>query len=47
MRVVAATGKLVGDLEATADGANNVALTDVMWGVSGIDSARTAEVLFK
>lgn len=47
MRVVAATGKLVGDLEATADGVNNVALTNVMWGTSGVDSARTAEVLFK
>lgn len=47
MRVVAATGKAVGDLEATADGSNNVALTNVMWGVSGVDSAKTAEVLFK
>lgn len=47
MRVAADTGKAIGDLEATADGSDNVALTNVMWGVSGVDSARTAEVLFK
>jgi hypothetical protein len=47
MRVVAATGKAVGDFEATADGANNVALTGVVWGSSDIDSAKTALILFK
>lgn len=47
MRVVADSPALVGDLEATADGSDNVALTKVVWGVSGKDSASTAEVLFK
>lgn len=47
MRVVPAAGKLVGDLEATADGTDNVALKNVMWGLSGIDGAKTAQILFK
>lgn len=44
MRVVAATGKAVGDLEATADGTDNVALTGVTWGVSGKDSSNVTEI---
>lgn len=47
MRVVAATGKAVGDLEATADGANNVALTGVTWAIDGKDSSNIAEIRIK
>lgn len=32
VRIVAETGKEIGDLEATADDANNVALTNAQWG---------------
>lgn len=44
MRVVAATGKAVGDLEATADGVNNVALTGVTWAVDGKDASNVTEI---
>jgi hypothetical protein len=44
MRVVAATGKAVGDFEATADGSNNVALTGVTWAVDGKDSSNVTEI---
>lgn len=44
MRVTAATGKAVGDLEATADGSNNVALTGVTWGVDGKDASNVTEI---
>lgn len=47
MRVVADTGKLVGDLEATADGANNVALSGVEWAVSGKDANNITELYVK
>ena len=44
MRVTAATGKAVGDFEATADGANNVALTRATWAVDGKDANNVAEI---
>jgi len=44
MRVVAATGKAIGDLEATADGSNNVALTNVIWAAAGKDSNNVAVI---
>lgn len=44
MRVVAATGKAIGDLEATADSTNNVALTGVTWGVDGKDASNVTEI---
>lgn len=47
MRVVAAAGKAIGDLEATADGANNVALTGVVWNSDGKDSSNVAEIKIK
>lgn len=47
MRVVAATGKVVGDFEATADGVNNVALTGVVWGVDGKDASNITEIRIK
>lgn len=47
MRVVAASGKAIGDLEATADGVNNVALTGVVWASDGRDSSNNAEICIK
>ena len=47
MRVVAAAGKAIGDLEATADGANSVALTGVAWASDGKDSSNVAELKIK
>lgn len=44
MRVVAATGKAIGDLEATADSTNSVALTGVTWAVDGKDASNVAEI---
>lgn len=44
MRVVAASGKFVGDLEATADGSNNVALANCEWAINGLDSNKVTEV---
>ncbi len=44
MRVTAATGKAVGDLEATADGSNNVALTNCFWHTAGKDADNVATV---
>lgn len=44
MRVTAATGKAVGDLEATADGANSVALPGVTWAVDGKDASNVTEI---
>lgn len=47
MRVVADTGKFVGDLEATADGSNNVALAGVEWATNGKDASNIAEIYIK
>jgi len=47
MRVTADTGKLVGDLEATADGVANVALVGVTWAIDGKDSSNVTEIRIK
>ena len=44
MRVTAATGKAVGDLEATSDTTLNVALTKATWAVDGKDANNVAEI---
>ena len=44
MRVTAATGKNVGDFEATADGANSVALPGVIWATDGVGNNNIAEI---
>lgn len=44
MRVTAATGKLVGDFETTADSGACVALSGVTWAVDGKDASNTAEI---
>ncbi len=47
MRVTAATGKLVGDLEATSDTTLSVALVGVTWATDGKDSGNVAEIRIK
>lgn len=47
MRVIAASGKRIGDLEATADGSNNVALTGVEWALPGKDANNIAEIFIR
>jgi len=47
MRVVADTGKAIGDFEATSDTTNSVALTGVVWASDGKDSDSTAEIRIK
>lgn len=44
VRIVAAAGKEIGDFEATADGSNNVALTNTVWAANGVDANLTAEI---
>lgn len=44
VRVVAASGKFVGDFEATADSTNNVALVGVTWATDGKDASNNAEI---
>ena len=44
VRVVAATGKAIGDFEAIADGVNNVALTDAVWAIDGKDGDNITEI---
>jgi hypothetical protein len=44
MRVVAASGKAIGDLEASSDSNNSVALTGVTWAVDGKDASNVAEI---
>ena len=39
VRTVAASGKAIGDFEATTDSGNNVALTNVVWASNGKDTA--------
>ncbi len=46
-RVVAATGKAIGDFEATADGVNSVALAGVVWAVDGKDANNITEIRIK
>ncbi len=47
MRVTAAAGKLVGDLEATSDTTLSVALVGVTWATDGKDSGNVAEISIK
>jgi len=44
VRVVAASGKAIGDFEATADGVNNVLLTNAVWAAGGKDANNNAEI---
>ncbi len=46
VRVVADTGKLIGDFEATSDGGNSVALstTQATWATDGKDADNNAEI---
>lgn len=44
MRVVADTGKAIGDLEATSDSTNSVELTGVTWAVDGKDADDVTEI---
>lgn len=44
LRVVADTGKAIGDLEATADGTDNVALSGVEWAIDGKDASNITEI---
>lgn len=44
IRTVAASGKLVGDIEATADSTNNVLITNAKWTTGKMDSNKLAEV---
>lgn len=44
VRVTADTGKLVGDLEASSDGANSVVWANVSWAVSGKDADSLTEI---
>jgi len=44
VRIVADNGKAVGDLEAVADGTNNVLLTNAQWG-GGVDANGVAELV--
>lgn len=44
VRVIAASGKLVGDIEASADGSNSVLLTNASWAANGKDANNIAEL---
>lgn len=46
-RIVAASGKLVGDIEATADGSNNIALPLVEFATNGKDSNNLCEIRYR
>jgi len=47
VRVVAATGKAIGDFEATSDTTNSVALTNAVWAVDGKDGSNNTEIRIK
>lgn len=47
MRVVLSGPNIVGQLEATADGVNNVVLTGVVWAADGKDASNNAEIRVK
>ena len=47
MRVVADSPKAIGDLEATSDSTNSVALSGVEWGVNGKDASNITELYIK
>lgn len=44
VRIIAASGKAVGDFEATSDGSNSVLLTNASWASDGKDSDNNAEL---
>lgn len=44
VRTVAATGKVIGDFEATSDPSNNVLLTNASWASEGKDANNNAEL---
>lgn len=46
VRIVAASGKAIGDFEATADGSNNIALTAAQaeWASDGKDDSNNSEI---
>ena len=44
VRTVAASGKAIGDFEATPDTTNSVALPNVVWAVDGKDGGNIAEI---
>lgn len=46
-RVVAAPGKAIGDIEATADGANNIELPLVEFAIGGKDASNFAEIRYR
>ncbi len=46
-RIVAAGGKLIGDIEATADGVNSIALPNVEFSVNGKDASGFAEIRYR
>jgi hypothetical protein len=47
VRVKAATGKALGDIEATSDGGNNVQMSNWSWAVNGKDANNIAEIELK
>ena len=47
VRVKAATGKALGDIEATADSTNNVQISNWSWAVNGKDANNIAEIELK
>ena len=47
VRVAADTGLAIGDLVATADSANTVALTNAVWVTGNLDAYKNAELLLK
>ncbi len=47
VRTVAATGKAIGDIEATADSGKQITVTNAEWAVNGKDGNNVAEILIK
>jgi hypothetical protein len=46
VRIVAAAGKNIGDIEATADDTNNIAIPGAEWAANGKDANNVAEVRY-
>lgn len=46
VRIVAATGKVIGDLEATSDTINSLAITGAEWALNGKDANNIAEIRY-
>ena len=47
VRTVAATGKAIGDIEATADSGKNIQVVGAEWAANGKDGSNIAEILIK